>query len=40
MDLAPRPEPLVSLRGISKHFGEGETRIDALRRRFDRRRAG
>ena len=32
MDLHPRPEPLVSLRGISKHFGEGETRIDALRR--------
>ena len=32
MDLAPRPEPLVSLRGISKHFGAGETRIDALRR--------
>jgi putative ABC transport system ATP-binding protein len=31
MDLAPGPEPLVSLRGISKHFGEGETRIDALR---------
>jgi putative ABC transport system ATP-binding protein len=31
MDLAPRPEQLVSLRGISKHFGEGETRIDALR---------
>jgi putative ABC transport system ATP-binding protein len=31
MDLAPRPQPLVSLRGISKHFGEGETRIDALR---------
>jgi putative ABC transport system ATP-binding protein len=31
MDLAPRPEPLVSLRGISKHFGAGETRIDALR---------
>jgi len=24
-------EPLVSLRGISKHFGEGETRVDALR---------
>jgi putative ABC transport system ATP-binding protein len=23
--------PLVSLRGISKHFGDGETRIDALR---------
>jgi putative ABC transport system ATP-binding protein len=31
MDLAPHPEPLVSLRGISKHFGAGETRIDALR---------
>lgn len=31
MDLAPRPQPLVSLRGISKHFGQGETRIDALR---------
>ena len=31
MDLAPRPDPLVSLRGISKHFGAGETRIDALR---------
>jgi len=31
MDLAQRPEPLVSLRGISKHFGAGETRIDALR---------
>jgi putative ABC transport system ATP-binding protein len=31
MDLAPRPELLVSLRGISKHFGAGETRIDALR---------
>jgi putative ABC transport system ATP-binding protein len=25
------PEPLVALRGISKHFGEGETRVDALR---------
>jgi len=23
--------PLVELRGISKHFGEGETRVDALR---------
>jgi putative ABC transport system ATP-binding protein len=23
--------PLVALRGISKHFGEGETRVDALR---------
>ena len=31
MDLSPRPEPLVSLRGISKHFGAGDTRIDALR---------
>jgi len=31
MDLAARPEQLVSLRGISKHFGAGETRIDALR---------
>jgi putative ABC transport system ATP-binding protein len=30
--LAARPEQLVSLRCISKHFGEGETRIDALRR--------
>jgi putative ABC transport system ATP-binding protein len=24
-------EPLVRLEGISKHFGEGETRVDALR---------
>ena len=31
MDLAPHAEALVSLRGISKHFGAGETRIDALR---------
>jgi putative ABC transport system ATP-binding protein len=32
MDLAERSaEPLVSLRAISKHFGAGETRIDALR---------
>jgi putative ABC transport system ATP-binding protein len=31
MDLAQRSEQLVSLRGISKHFGAGETRIDALR---------
>ncbi|MCB1461745.1 MAG: ATP-binding cassette domain-containing protein [Nitratireductor sp.] len=23
--------PLVELQGISKHFGEGETRVDALR---------
>jgi putative ABC transport system ATP-binding protein len=27
----PAANALVSLRGISKHFGEGETRIDALR---------
>ncbi len=32
MDLAPHPKQLVSLRGISKHFGAGETRIDALRK--------
>ncbi|MDX2203059.1 MAG: ABC transporter ATP-binding protein [Hyphomicrobiaceae bacterium] len=25
------PSALVGLRGISKHFGEGETRVDALR---------
>ena len=25
------PAPLVALRGVSKHFGEGETRVDALR---------
>jgi putative ABC transport system ATP-binding protein len=31
MGMAPNMRPLVSLRGISKHFGEGETRIDALR---------
>jgi putative ABC transport system ATP-binding protein len=31
MDTHSHREPLVSLRGISKHFGEGETRIDALR---------
>lgn len=24
-------DPLVELKGISKHFGEGETRVDALR---------
>lgn len=24
-------EPLVAVRGVSKHFGEGETRVDALR---------
>jgi len=28
---APGGSPLVELRGISKHFGEGETRVDALR---------
>ena len=27
----PEPHPLVELKGISKHFGEGETRVDALR---------
>jgi putative ABC transport system ATP-binding protein len=26
-----KPHPLVELRGICKHFGEGETRVDALR---------
>jgi putative ABC transport system ATP-binding protein len=32
MMIATTPDGrLVSLRGISKHFGEGETRIDALR---------
>jgi len=25
------PEPLVALRTVSKHFGEGETRVDAVR---------
>src|SRR5487761_1634803 len=24
------PRPRVELRGVSKHFGEGETRVDAL----------
>lgn len=28
---APESEVLVSLKRISKHFGEGETRVDALR---------
>lgn len=28
--MSPR-EPLVAMRGISKHFGESETRVDALR---------
>jgi putative ABC transport system ATP-binding protein len=27
----PPSQPLVELKGISKHFGEGETRVDALR---------
>jgi putative ABC transport system ATP-binding protein len=27
----PPSRPLVELRGVSKHFGEGETRVDALR---------
>jgi len=31
MTTATSRDALVSLRGISKHFGEGETRIDALR---------
>jgi putative ABC transport system ATP-binding protein len=31
MPTATAARPLVSLRGISKHFGDGETRIDALR---------
>ena len=31
MTTATSQDALVSLRGISKHFGEGETRIDALR---------
>lgn len=31
MALAAGVEPLVRLRGISKHFGEGQTRVDALR---------
>jgi putative ABC transport system ATP-binding protein len=31
MTTATSQSALVSLRGISKHFGEGETRIDALR---------
>jgi putative ABC transport system ATP-binding protein len=26
-----KPYPLVELKGIAKHFGEGETRVDALR---------
>ncbi|RKX33003.1 MAG: ABC transporter ATP-binding protein [Verrucomicrobia bacterium] len=31
MNISHQSEPLVSVRGVSKHFGEGETRVDALR---------
>jgi putative ABC transport system ATP-binding protein len=31
MPSASSTEPLVEVRGVSKHFGEGETRVDALR---------
>jgi len=31
MHTPPKPHPLVELKGISKHFGEGQTRVDALR---------
>ncbi|MEQ8193505.1 MAG: ABC transporter ATP-binding protein [Rhodospirillales bacterium] len=31
MTSALSSEPLIQLRNISKHFGEGETRVDALR---------
>lgn len=31
LDAPFAPDALVSLRGISKHFGEGDTRVDALR---------
>ena len=31
MSSASFTEPLVELRGVSKHFGKGETRVDALR---------
>ena len=31
MATAPTTAPLVELTNISKHFGEGETRVDALR---------
>ena len=27
----PQPHPAIELKGISKHFGEGDTRVDALR---------
>ena len=31
MQAVREPQPLVELKGISKHFGEGERRVDALR---------
>src|SRR3989338_7548044 len=31
MDTSNLAAPLIELRGISKHFGSGETRVDALR---------
>jgi putative ABC transport system ATP-binding protein len=31
MDAKDQSKPLVELKDISKHFGEGETRVDALR---------
>ena len=31
MQVVREPQPLVELKGISKHFGEGERRVDALR---------
>ncbi|MHA1164985.1 MAG: ATP-binding cassette domain-containing protein, partial [Alphaproteobacteria bacterium] len=31
MSAKPAKERLVSLSNISKHFGEGDTRVDALR---------
>lgn len=31
MSNSPAAEPLVELKTVSKHFGEGETRVDALR---------
>jgi putative ABC transport system ATP-binding protein len=31
MTTIPASRPLVEVKGISKHFGEGETRVDAMR---------
>ena len=31
MDVVGQSKPLVQLKAISKHFGQGETRVDALR---------